>query len=505
MEIQSPNTRRLGYLTAFAAGAVGLALEIIAGRLMAPFFGQSLVVWAGVISAVLLAVTAGSLVGGRMADGGFAVRGGYRYIPLAAALVASVTVIPFYRLLGVIFSGHTLSLALFTALLLLALGVFSLPVLVLATLLPMITRMLSAGRTDTGTVIGRVYAVNTLGSIAGAVSAALLLVPLAGLTWSVYIVESSLTLVSAVLVLAGDRPGGIASALLVSAAAAVVLSIIPWSCGDAADSAALSFDTPYNRVMIYRDADTIALSVNDPHFVQSIQYLDDEVRLDVWHLYLLGPALLEHGGTGRALFLGYGAGTAATLYRRHYPAMDLTGIELDPGMVRAGRKYLGDRSGARVIIGDARSALCVLSERFDVIVSDVFRFPYMPHHTATVEYFRLIRGRLARDGVLVYNCGRYDEDDTLSRGIARSIAAVFPHVQVLPLGRFNTMIFASRRSLAAVRPPSPRMAPLAVYYNARSRPFTPERGGEIFRDDRPVTEHLVHIMGMRYMIDEAFR
>src|SRR3954451_14821548 len=79
-------------LVVAVVGAASLGAEIAAARLLAPYFGASTIVWANTIATVLVALSAGYWVGGRLADGDPTLRGLCRLVLAAAGLLA---VVPF--------------------------------------------------------------------------------------------------------------------------------------------------------------------------------------------------------------------------------------------------------------------------------------------------------------------------------------------------------------------------------------------------------------------------
>src|SRR6187200_2678256 len=94
-----PGQRRLLALVVFVVGAASLGAEIAAARLLAPYFGASTIVWANTIATVLVALSAGYWVGGRLADRDPTFQGLCRLVLAAAALLALVPFIatPFLR------------------------------------------------------------------------------------------------------------------------------------------------------------------------------------------------------------------------------------------------------------------------------------------------------------------------------------------------------------------------------------------------------------------------
>src|SRR3954452_24411026 len=87
-------------LLVFVVGTSTLGAEIAAARLMAPFFGDSTIVWANTIAVVLVALSIGYWFGGRLADRHPDVRALELLVLLAAVLLAIVALVsgPFLEL-----------------------------------------------------------------------------------------------------------------------------------------------------------------------------------------------------------------------------------------------------------------------------------------------------------------------------------------------------------------------------------------------------------------------
>src|SRR5215207_10031219 len=135
-------------LLVFVVGTGSLGAEIAAVRLLAPYFGASTVVWANTIGVVLVALSVGYWLGGRLADRHPHMRGLCLLALAAAGLLALVLV--------------------------------AVPVLLLGAVSPYALRLAVASVEEAGTVAGRLYALSTAGSLVGTLVSALLLIPLIG-------------------------------------------------------------------------------------------------------------------------------------------------------------------------------------------------------------------------------------------------------------------------------------------------------------------------------------
>ena len=174
----SPPSPRVVLTMVFVVGAASLGTEIAAARLLAPWFGASTVIWANTIATVLVALSAGYWLGGRIADRGATLAGLARLILIAAVLLAVVPFVsgPFLR--DSVDAFDSLSVGAFVGSLVAVLrpdrraGAAARYDLALRDATHASTTVEEAGR-----VSGRLYAISTLGSLAGVFLAALLLVP----------------------------------------------------------------------------------------------------------------------------------------------------------------------------------------------------------------------------------------------------------------------------------------------------------------------------------------
>jgi predicted membrane-bound spermidine synthase len=164
-------------LLVFVTGVSTLGAEIAAARLMAPYFGASTIVWANTIAVVLVALSIGYWLGGRMADHRPDIGALCLLVLAASALFALVPILadPF---LSLAFDDLALGEGLGSLLGVLAL--VSVPVLMLGAVSPWAIRLRVERVDDAGEVAGRIYALSTVGSLLGTFLSALVLIPLIG-------------------------------------------------------------------------------------------------------------------------------------------------------------------------------------------------------------------------------------------------------------------------------------------------------------------------------------
>ena len=170
------------YLTEFFAGMSVMAVELGASRLMAPYFSSSQIVWTVIIGVIMIAMAIGNVWGGKLADRSATPDKLYRRLIIAAIWIALIPFVGRYLIAGI-----SLLLALFVtknflvwAALAACLVIFAFPCVLLGTVTPSLTRFTVDNLDDTGKTVGRLNALNTIGSIIGTFVPTFVTIPAVG-------------------------------------------------------------------------------------------------------------------------------------------------------------------------------------------------------------------------------------------------------------------------------------------------------------------------------------
>ena len=437
-------TARLHVLV-FAAGFSSLGVELTAARLLAPFFGTSTLVWANVIGLTLLYLSVGYWLGGRVADRWPHQRELGLCVLLAAAAVAVLPFVtrPFLTASASAFSAVDTGVVLgsFAAVLLL----FAVPITALGAVAPWAIRLAVTSVEEAGSIAGRLYALSTVGSLLGTFASVLLLVPWIGTRRTLLVL--ALVLALAALPLLPRRAAVLPLAVL-------VLLAVPEQGVKAApgDRVVWEGETAYQFAQIVDDAaGNRVLRLNEGWATHSLKPGPSGLVGGYWDRLLCLPPLAGRPRDGRLAVLGNAGGTTAVQYARFWPTWRVDGVEIDPAVSDLGYRYLG-MGQARLALhtADARPWLAASTARFDGIVIDAYRQPYIPFQLVTREFFQSVRDHLAPGGVAMINVGAPPGHDEALAAIAGTMAAVFPAVELAPAGAFNTVVWAFRDADTAV-------------------------------------------------------
>lgn len=428
-------------------GAVLMALEVAAFRIIGKTFGTALTETTTVIAVFLAAMSIGYYLGGRVVDR----RPHMSTLAWTLVLAAPpmLAVVQFDAFLTESIGRSTIAPTLHA--LLATTVLFAMPTTLLAAISPIAVRLLSQGTTHSGRVAGAVSAMSTAGSIAGTVLTAFVLIDVIGSIRLTVVLLAATALVLALgLGLSSVSQAGV-SGMTVRARAPVVVGLVTGLLigavaldGIGARSAARTSaaarvvferDTPYHRVRVIERPPGVRDLFIDAT-LQSIMRLDETDLRGLEYEEYKHFAKIVRPGIRRVLAIGLGGGTSARQFTAYYPDVRVDAVEIDPVVAVVAQRFFGVRTGdrLRIHIGDGRTFVRKASERYDMISVDAYtRGRYgstIPPHLVTKEFFEEVSSRLTDNGVVHFHsyAGR---NSAFSRAVYKTMASVFPSVVIL--------------------------------------------------------------------------
>jgi len=528
--MNSPSSRLLVFALCFAGGFASLGAELAASRLLDPWFGNSVLVWAVLIGLILCYLAIGSWLGGRLADRNPAPARFYTLAAVAGALLGLVPLVaqPVLRLAADVFLTYDLvALTVSFAASLLLLGA---PVILMGCLGPFAVRLLVRNVEESGRTTGRVTALATTGSVLGVFVPVLVLIPNLG-TRRTFLALGLVLLGLAVVALAqaGERlalrRAGLFAIIWVGLLA---LFLMPPGRIRADATTLYEGESAYNYIQVVRNGPEVVLKLNEGAGVHSVYRPGMTLADGIWDYFLVAPFFapgrVRPDDVHSLLLIGLAAGTVSKLYTAAYGPIRIDGVELDPAVIEIGRRYFAmTEPNLRTIASDGRAFLRHASGPYDVIAVDAYRPPYIPFHLTTVEFFQEARSLLSPNGVVAVNVARTSADYSLVDAVAGSMEAVFPSVFIIdePNQGFdlgNSLVIGTARptNLGDYAANTSALSdPLLVEVARRSQGHvrvapgfalegsSPKGHGPVLTDDRAPIEQIVHGIVLRYLWGSA--
>ena len=447
----------------FVAGACSLAVELSASRLLAPYFGTSLFVWANLIGLILLYLTIGYYLGGRIADRYPRPELLYTLTIIAAFLISIIPFLSKPILQWSQSSFATYSVGVFYGSLISVILLFAVPMILLGCVSPFAIRLRIQRLGKSGRTAGQLYAISTAGSILGTFLPVLYLIPTIGTYRTFLTVAASLLLVS----IAGlvttrlDRPGSrgkrvsgsLLPVLLLIPMALSVLTIqgpIKSAFGSNGGGVLITErESVYNYIQVVQVGDETQLILNEGVGIHSIYNPDSILTQGPWDYFMIAPYFNNPPFTPsqvrKVAIIGLGGGTAVREFTAAYGPIPIDGVEIDNTIVSMGREYFHmNEPNLHVVLQDGRYFLQTSSQKFDVVAIDAYQQPYVPFQLTTKEFFQEVRNHLTPTGVTVINAGRTNTDFRLVNALAETMHSVFPNVYIIDTARFtNSMVIGT--------------------------------------------------------------
>ena len=479
-----------------------LAVEFGASRLLAPYFGTSLYVWGILIGLVLVYLSIGYVIGGRLADRFPDDQVLFQLTAVAALWIGFIPLVSYPILLLSQQGFAKLSAGLVLGTLIAVILLFAVPVVLLGCVSPFAIRLLLQDVATGGNTAGAVYALSTGGSILGTFLPVFWFIPSFG---------TRPTLIGFGLALLAVSVAGLWPRKRIYAALGILVlagGIYVQSVGikpPASGRLLYEKESAYHYIQVVQDGSQTNLILNEGQAIHSIYDPGQATTGGPWDYFLLAdlfqPAQVSEPRPRDIAIIGLAGGTAARQYHLAFgDGVHQTGVEIDPDILSAAYRYfhLGE-TGVEPVVQDGRYWLATDNHRYDVIVMDAYRQPYIPFHLTTREFFQLVRDHLRPGGVAVVNAGRTQSDYRLVDAVASTMAAVFPSVNLLDVPRFsNTVVYGSttlvtaediRHNLSLASEPLVREVAESAVQDGRMRP-SPYHG-QVFTDDLAPVERLI--------------
>ena len=466
---------------AAVSGFTFFLMEMVWYRMLGPLLGGSVFTFGLILTVVLLGIGLGGTAYSLRSSSAPATLQAFAFTCLleAACIAAPYALGDRVAILALIlrpfgsmalFWGHVLGWTLVCFVVVLP------PALVAGYQFPLLIALLGRGRREVGRQIGLTYAWNTFGAIAGALAGGFGLIPLLSAPGAWRATALALLALGVCAAVVWARQRGRYRSLVVATGLAAVLVVMLGATGPTAawrhsgigvgrGPGVGTYSSPnalrdwlqFQRGIVRWEADGVESSValeaigNGLAFVINGK-IDGNSRRDASTMVMGGlVGALLHPEPKRSMVIGLGLGSTAG-WLAAVPSMERTDVvELEPRVLDAARACAAVNHDAmtnprlHIATGDAREALLVSREHYDVIFSE----PSNPFRAGvaslfTREYYAAIAKRLAEKGVFLQWVQAYEVDPRTIRTIYATLASVFPSVETWQIGSGDILLIASR-------------------------------------------------------------
>ena len=405
-------------------GASVMVVEILGSRVLAPSFGTTLHVWSALITVTLAALAVGYAIGGQVADR----RPGLGALMTVMACAAGTLLLSDLITRPVLRVAYEAGMVSGTFM---AATVLFLPTLFLLGMLSPMAVRAAADHQHLGASVGNLYALSTVGSVAGSLSVSLLLIPNMTVHAAIISTAVALAIVPVFYLLFGAKKQ---AALLLFVGLALTTTGAKIA-GDEADKEVMYKNEAYPVTARVPSAygDLVVSDYRGARYLFLNGVQQGSMIGDVSHAkYAYGLERLAtiKGIPKTILIWGLGAGVYARAMAE--AGSQVTVIEIDPMSEKVAREYFGLPASVKVIIGDARTETLRLTEKYDVIVLDAFSGDSPPFHLLTREAFTDLKDRLAANGLVVANIvgGVSGEASRIASSVVATMESVFGKTSV---------------------------------------------------------------------------
>lgn len=429
-------------LVVFITGAAVLVVEVLALRILSPYYGNTIFSASSVISVILAALSLGYYYGGKLADKYPSLKIFFGIIFVSGFWVFLLQVFILFALPNI---AHKLSLIygpLITAIIM-----FFIPSWLWGMLSPYVIKLqqVLSPQQGIGTISGKVFFWSTLGSILGSLATGFVFIPN-------FSVNNIIMSVGAVLMLMGFVVLmflRLKKKILISIILLIILNLIfvfSFVLGvEQNPNLIYKKDGVYQEITVidsqYQDR-PVRLLYQD-NIVSSGMYKDsDELLFDYSRYYevykIFKPEIKNF------MLIGTAAYTIPKEIGRALPEAEMDLVDIEPGLLDIAVKYFDFQKTDKVhdYIDDGRRFLYTSQKKYDYIFGDAYSSLYsIPSHLTTLEFFETVRDKLSEGGIFVANFigSLEDNEKSLTLSQIKTFQRVFPNSYFIAVDDPNSL------------------------------------------------------------------
>lgn len=393
------------YVITFIASFCTLVIEMVAGRILAPFVGVSIYTWTSIIGVILAGISIGAYIGGKLADK-YPSRKMLSLLLLLSGFTA-LTIVPLTNLVA----SYRFPLSLMMRIFVVTSIIFFIPSCILGTISPVVVRLALKNLESAGGVVGKIYAFSTLGAIIGTYVTGFLLISWIG-TRNIVFSVAIILIISAMFtspVFARNARTAFFAALLIPAL---------FFCYKSFYKVQLREDTYFYRESDYYTIKLCKSTSSDgktglealilDNLIHSYVCKDNPTHIEYEYERIYADVLrwkYKRNERFKTLTIGGGGYTFPRYMEIYYPNAQIDVVEIDPEVTKVVYEQLGlpKETRIRTYNTDGRWYVMNCTEKYDVVFLDAYNDLTVPYHLTTREFLTQIKDIMTDQGILLSN------------------------------------------------------------------------------------------------------
>ena len=438
----------------FIVNAVYMILELIASRLLSPYFGSSSIVWTSVIGIIMLSSSIGNYIGGIIADKEKLKRN-VKYILMISGI--SVLIIPIMQasvLTWLTNITNNIKIGAVTATIIL----FFIPSMLVGFLSPIIIKLKMEDLKTAGKTSGKIYAIATLGCIVGNFLGGFYFIPRFGSNEVLFVLAILLFVLN---VFVNEENKKFINKFfittiifcIISCSLFVLYSYANEKMGDKIlgkeTGYYVSYDTEYGRVLIYNfehEGELVRNMLIDGGN-ESLTFVDEDKCYELFSDYTKFYDLMFEAEreVDDVLMIGGAGFSYPKYYISNFENKNMDVVEIDGKVIELAKKYfyldklieeydLEENKRLNIIEEDGRVYLNQNTKKYDAILNDAFSGETPAETLTTIEVAKKIYNSLEEDGVYLSNIisSIEGEDSKFLKAEVKTLKEVFENVYIFP-------------------------------------------------------------------------